>query len=388
MTCNKQLQSWLALHLVPGMGPVTCNKLVAYFGGPDKVFAASLSALRTVCRLRQESLAALSDEGRQNLLGLAREEIGRAADKNITIIAFDDPLYPSLLKNIHDPPPVLYVLGNPGILNCKGIGMVGSRAATHYGRSIAHKMASNLARQGFTIISGMALGIDTAAHNGAIAAEGRTIAVLGCGLDIIYPPGNHRLYKDIGSSGAVVSEYPLGTLPDNFRFPARNRIISGLSLGVVVVEAANRSGSLITASHALEQGREVFAVPGRIDSVKSAGTHNLLQQGAKLVHSIDDIVEEFSTLSPDYNQTNPTRDNSEQENTAQLNQQEFTLLACLDVYPQTIDELVRESGFTTQKTNELLLLLELKGFVDSLPGKSFQKSSTLTVSKDELVPKI
>ena len=362
----------MALHLVPGMGPVTCNKLVVHFGTPSKVLAATIKDLTAVCRLRRESLDALNPDGRQNLIELAKDEIEQASERNITIIACDDPLYPSLLKNIHDPPVVLYVLGKPEMLNCKGIGIVGSRAATHYGRSIAEQMANSLARQGFTIISGMALGVDTAAHKGALAAEGSTIAVLGCGLDIIYPPGNHGLYKDIAFSGAVVSEYPLGTLPDNFRFPARNRIISGLSLGVVVVEAANRSGSLITASHALEQGREVFAVPGRIDSVKSAGTHTLLQQGAKLVHSVNDIAEEFIYAAPLENQVD-TGNEEEQEFFAQLNQEEKALLTCLEVYPRTIDEIVRESGFTPQKANELLLLLELKGMVHPLPGKCYQR---------------
>jgi len=360
------------------MGPVTCNKLVVHFGTPAKVLAATIQELTSVCRLRQESLNALSADGRQNLIELAKEEIEQAAEKNITIIACDDPLYPSLLKNIHDPPVVLYVLGKPEVLNCKGIGIVGSRAATHYGRSIAEQMANSLVRQGFTIISGMALGVDTAAHKGTLAAEGRTIAVLGCGLDIIYPPGNHMLYKDIALSGAVVSEYPLGTLPDNFRFPARNRIISGLSLGVVVVEAANRSGSLITASHALEQGREVFAVPGRIDSVKSAGTHTLLQQGAKLVHSVNDIAEEFLHATPLENQVDTGNGGREQEFFAQLNQEEKALLACLEVYPRTIDEIVRESGFAPQKANELLLLLELKGMVHPLPGKCYQRTASLS----------
>jgi DNA processing protein len=328
---------------------------VVHFGTPSKVLAATIKDLTAVCRLRRESLDALNPDGRQNLIELAKDEIEQASERNIIIIACDDPLYPSLLKNIHDPPVVLYVLGKPEMLNCKGIGIVGSRAATHYGRSIAEQMANSLARQGFTIISGMALGVDTAAHKGALAAEGSTIAVLGCGLDIIYPP-----------------EYPLGTLPDNFRFPARNRIISGLSLGVVVVEAANRSGSLITASHALEQGREVFAVPGRIDSVKSAGTHTLLQQGAKLVHSVNDIAEEFIYAAPLENQVD-TGNEEEQEFFAQLNQEEKALLTCLEVYPRTIDEIVRESGFTPQKANELLLLLELKGMVHPLPGKCYQR---------------
>jgi DNA processing protein len=374
---SKNLHSWLALHLVPGMGSVTCNRLVTHFGSPDRVLSASISDLTAVCRLRQESLAVLSEEGRKNLQALANDEIQQAASKNIKIITCYDPLYPSLLKNIHNPPVVLYVLGNPELLNCKGIGVVGSRAATHYGRSIAQKMANSLANQSFTIISGMALGIDTAAHNGALAAEGTTIAVLGCGLDVIYPPSNHRLYRDIASSGAVVSEYPLGTKPDNFRFPARNRIISGLSLGIVVVEAANRSGSLITAKHALEQGREVFAVPGRIDSVKSAGTHVLLQQGAKLVHSVSDIVEEFSYAAPLEKHGNTYQDNTAQELFEQMNQDEAALFKCLDVYPRTIDEIVRESGFTPQKTNELLLMLELKGFVEPLPGKSYQRCTHL-----------
>ena len=375
MTKEDHLRSWLTLHLVPGMGPVTCSRLVTHFGGPDKVLAADTDALRAVCRLRQETLEALSGEGRENLATLAGDEIYKAAAKNIAIIAWDDPRYPPLLRNIHDPPVVLYVLGNPALLCCKGIGIVGSRAATHYGRSIAAQMARSLVIRGFTIISGMALGIDTAAHRGALAEAGSTIAVLGCGLDIIYPPGNHALYKAIGSSGAIVSEYPLGTLPDNFRFPARNRIISGLSLGILVVEATNRSGSLITANHALEQGREVFAVPGRIDSVKSAGTHKLLQEGAKLVHSVNDIAEEFLYAPLPETQVDAGKAEREQEFFAELNQEEASLLACLDVYPRTIDELARESGFAPQKVNELLLFLELKGKVHTLPGKCYQRAA-------------
>ena len=378
MANRKYLQSWLALHLVPGMGPVTCHKLADYFGGPDKVLSATIPDLAAVCRLRPESMSALSTAGRQTLKTLANDEIDKAAENNISIIACDDPLYPPLLKNIHDPPVILYVLGKPEVLNCRGIGMVGSRAATHYGRSIAEEMAKSLARQGFTIISGMALGIDTAAHKGALAAEGTTIAVLGCGLDIVYPPGNRKLHKDIAISGAVVSEYPLGTLPESFRFPARNRIISGMSLGVVVVEAATRSGSLITAGYALEQGREVFAVPGRIDSVKSAGAHTLLQQGAKLVHSVNDIAEEFLPVGPLEKHDCAGQEEKEQQLLAQLDHEEALLFGCLDVYPRTIDEIVRESGFTTRKTNELLLLLELKGMVQPLPGKCYQRVANLS----------
>ncbi|NOQ66520.1 MAG: DNA-protecting protein DprA, partial [Desulfobacterales bacterium] len=266
----------------------------------------------------------------------------------------------------------------PELLTCRGMGIVGSRAATHYGKDIAQQMAGSLSRQGFTTISGLALGIDTAAHNGALAAEGKTIAVLGCGLDIVYPPSNHNLYKRIASAGAVVSEYPLGTKPDSFRFPARNRIISGLSLGIVVVEAANRSGSLITASHALEQGREVFAVPGRIDSVKSAGTHTLLQQGAKLVHSINDIVEEFPANVFQQSVEEAGMEEDEQVFFENLSQEEAELFEFIGVYPRTFDEIIKDSGFTPQRINEVLLLLELKGMVQTLPGKSYQRVTSLS----------
>ncbi len=375
MATIHSLQAWLALHLAPGMGPVTCCKLVDHFGSPEKVLAAPVAELAALCRLRRESRTALGEGNRDDLLEQAQKEIDRAAGKNVSLLALDDPRYPPLLKNIHDPPAVLYVLGDPKALQGKNIGMVGSRAASHYGKSIALQMAEGLANRDFTIVSGMALGIDTAAHTGALAAKGRTIAVLGCGIDVIYPPGNRKLYSEISASGAIVSEYPLGTLPESFRFPARNRIISGLSLGIVVVEAAKRSGALITAQNALEQGREVFAVPGRIDSVKSAGTHTLLQQGAKLVHSIDDIVEEFSAVVLPPQDAGTGREDADQVLQEKLSREEAELFRVLEVYPRTFDDIVKESGFNAQQANELLLLLELKGMVDLLPGKSYQKKT-------------
>ncbi len=371
------IRAWLALHLAPGMGPRTCTKLVANFGSPEKVLASRSSELKSVCPLKKESLEALCGAGRQDLEDLVAEESSLAAEKNILILSCDDPRYPALLKNIHDPPVVLYVYGSPELLNCRGIGIVGSRAATQYGKSVAEQIGNGMARKGFTIISGMALGIDTAAHKGALAAEGKTIAVLGCGLDIVYPPGNRNLYKDIAGAGAVISEYPLGTEPENFRFPARNRIISGMSLGIVVVEAANRSGSLITASHGLEQGREVFAVPGRIDSIKSAGTHALLQQGAKLVHSIDNIIEDLPSTSFQQSFTEMEKDEEEQIPVENLNCEEAELFRFIEVYPRTFDQIVEDSGLSVQQINELLLHLELKGMVESLPGKSYQRATSL-----------
>lgn len=379
MSSLKGAQAWLALHLTPGLGPVTCHKLVAHFGIPEEVLSADGSALKSVCTLRKESLEWLCGQGRKTLESLVEEESCRASEKNILIIPCDDPRYPVLLKNIHDPPVVLYVYGMADSINCRGIGIVGARAATQYGKSAAEHLGNSLARRGFTIVSGMALGVDTAAHRGALAAKGKTIAVLGCGLDIVYPPANNDLYNSIAGSGAVVSEYPLGTEPENFRFPARNRIISGLSQGIVVVEAAQRSGSLITASHALEQGREVFAVPGRIDSAKSAGTHGLLQQGAKLVHSVDDICEEFSASRFHHN-FEKTEEN-QQASVESLSREEGDLLKFIEVYPRSFDQIVKESGFAVQQINELLLHLELKGVVESLPGKSYQRTTTLSVNK-------
>jgi len=372
---RRHIEAWLTLHLAPSLGSTSCRKLVEHFGSPERVLSATASQLKEAAsRVRQKAIAALCGDGKEGLGLAARQELERAEELGIEFFTIDDPRYPVLLKNIHDPPIILYVLGNTEALEGRGIAMVGSRAATHYGRDVAGQLAEGLARQGFTIVSGMALGIDTESHKGALAAGGRTIAVLGCGLDVIYPPSNQLLYKQISESGAVVSEYPLGTEPDNFRFPARNRIISGLSLGVVVVEATKRSGSLITANHALEQGREIFAVPGRIDSMKSAGSHTLLQEGAKLVLNINDIIEELAPtmqIQPAAGLSQAAKNSASMEG---LSPEEEKIYGFLEVYPSSIDEIIRQSGFTPQKANELLLMMELKGIVESLPGKSYRKS--------------
>lgn len=361
---------WLTLSFTAGLGATACRKLVEHFGTPARALSAGRRELAAAPGISQPQVEALvaGDPGRA---AKAAAELDRVRELGFHLLTLDDPQYPYQLKNIHAPPPVLYVKGSPAALDCRGLGIVGSRAATSYGRGVAARIATGLAQRGFTIISGLALGIDTEAHKGALAAAGLTVAVLGCGLDIVYPEENRGLFQKISENGAVISEYPLGTKPDGFRFPARNRIISGLSLGVLVVEAAPRSGSLITAGHALEQGREVFAVPGRVDSFKSSGTHSLLKQGAKLVQGIDDILEELPPMAGAV--TGIETGGAAGPDLDALDPEERGLFEVLEVYPRTIDEIVRDAGRPAAKISELLLLLELKGMVEALPGKCFRR---------------
>jgi DNA processing protein len=298
-----------------------------------------------------------------------QQELEKAWENGVSLITWDSDAYPQLLREIHNPPIVLYVKGRPEILSHPGIALVGSRAATSYGKKTAENLASNLAGYEITVISGMALGIDAAAHRGALSAGGTTVAVLGCGPNIIYPPQNRSLYEEIVERGAVVSEYPLDTQPENFRFPARNRIISGLSLGVVVVEAAQRSGSLITAEMALEQGREVFAVPGRIDSLKSAGCHRLLQEGAKLVRSVEDILSELPGQLPPARKAGDG--GREEKARPPLNGDEKLIFSSLDVYPKNIEDIITTTGLPAHAVAGGLLHLELHGLIEVLPGRQY-----------------
>ncbi len=361
---EKLLEEWLALYLTPGLGSVWARRLAEYFGGPGKVFQAGQKALGRIPGLRKDAVAAL---GKGPDIRRVAGELEKAEKIGAKLIFYHENVYPEALREIHNPPLVLYVKGIPEIIRRPGIGIVGSRAATVYGQRIAGDLAARLSRNELTIISGLALGIDTAAHQGALAAEGKTIAVLGCGLDIAYPFQNRKLAEKIGRTGALVTEYPFGTRPDAFRFPARNRIISGLSLGVVVVEAARRSGSLITAELALDQGREVFAVPGRIDSVKSEGAHRLLQNGAKLVHTVKDILEELRPADVTGEETG--KDTGVQP---ELAAEEKKLLEVIDLYPQTVDEIIRKSKLPAHKVNEILLIMELKGVVEVMAGRQYQ----------------
>ncbi|MCB2183465.1 MAG: DNA-processing protein DprA [Desulfobulbaceae bacterium] len=357
----------LALFLTPGLGVRGWQKLIDVYADPAVVLNTDPAKIRKQVRgVNDKVIAALDKDA---LRKAAEEELNRAEKQGIGILSQQDEAYPELLRTIYDPPILLYVKGNPSLLRSPCIGMVGARAASVYGQRIAGDLAKRLSLRGMTVVSGLALGIDAAAHKGALNGSRATIGVLGCGLDIIYPRQNSSLYEEIEGCGAIVSEYRLGSQPEAFRFPARNRIISGLSLGVVVVEAAKRSGSLITAGLALDQGREVFAIPGRIDSCKSEGTHRLLQEGAKLVHTVEDILEELPYNVPADNTSSLPKGKAE----VQLTEEEEKLFTFLDVYPQTIDEITIRSGIMVQKVNELLLLLELKGVVESIAGGKYQK---------------
>jgi len=289
-------------------------------------------------------------------------EIEKANKQKVSIITLFDEDYPERLKEIYDPPPVLYVKGNKSVLRDKAIAIVGSRKASTYGRRVAVNFAKELALMNINIVSGMARGIDSFAHKGAIEAGGPTTAVFGCGIDIVYPPENEALMQEIIEYGCVVSSFPFGTEPLPGNFPARNRIISGLALGTLVVEAAERSGSLITADFSLDQGREVFAIPGNIYSPYSKGTHKLIKQGAKLVESVEDILDELFLESP------INKNKEEKIDVENLTVSEKSLYNLIDYHPIQIEELIEKSQFDSNSVSAILTRLELKGLILALPG--------------------
>lgn len=353
----------LTLSFIPGVGPVMFWRLVRHFGSPGDAIHASCKELKSVSGISTKNIEGFGklDLYRQQ----AMKELRALEERGARAVNFTDPHYPELLRRISDPPPVLFVQGTLEILNRPAVAIVGSRAATSYGCRVSRSLAGALADNEFVVVSGLALGVDREAHVGALAVKGKTVAVLGCGLDIIYPRQNSSLFGDIGKHGALVTEYPLGTRPEGFRFPARNRIISGLSQGVVVVEAARKSGSLITAQLALDEGREVFAVPGQVNSSKSRGAHWLLQQGAKLVESADDIMEELYPLQAI---EKGEKGRKESGKIKKLDPDAQLLLQYLDSYPCSRDHLVERMEMPVARVSELLLLLELEGIIEMLPG--------------------
>jgi len=356
--------SWLALKMIPNLGNITYRRLLDRFGDPTNVFNARLHELLKVEGIRvQTAKRIVSNEWE----GDPQQELQRLRKIGARLITIFDSSYPMDLKQIHDPPPLLYIKGNDLPSKETMIAVVGSRNPSHYGLKVTEEICQGLAMLNIVVVSGMAKGIDAAAHWGCLRRKGFTIAVLGSGIDVIYPSSNVKLYHYIAENGSVITEFPLGTPPEGRNFPIRNRIISGLSKGVVVVEASRRSGSLITASLALEQGREVFAVPGSIESYKSTGTHLLIKQGAKLVENADDILQELGLSSPS------SRDGAPPKKVAlpPLEEDETRIFDILSNYPIHIDHIVRSSKFDSAKVASILTGLELKGVIKQLPGKMF-----------------
>lgn len=361
---------WVALALIPGVGARTFHRLLQRFGSPEQVFAASRRTLEEIPGLKQKSVEVI--KSRTVVEESTRRELGRLRELNLRLLRWGTPEYPPLLSNISDPPALLYVKGHLAADDARAVAVVGSRHPSAYGLTVCKKLCVELAWQGWTVVSGMARGIDSAAHLGALEGGGRTLAVLGTGVDVVYPTENRKLYERITDSGAVISELPLGTPPDPGNFPVRNRLISGLALGVVVVEATAKSGSLITARMALEQGRQVFAVPGPLDREGVAGPHRLIKEGAKLVERAADITEELRPMvSPRTvgGSVRPERD--EGAPGVALAERERKIWDLLGVEPLHIDPIARQVGLSAAQTAEVLLRLELMGLVEQLPGTLF-----------------
>ena len=370
---------WLAISLTPGLGPTKARKLVEHFGSAEAVFHASLTELESTGIQAVSAQSIATGKSAE----LAREEIARAAAAGVTVLSLEDPCYPPRLKEIYDPPLVLYVRGNPEVLTQPGIAMVGTRHPTPYGSGMAERLACDLAVQGLVIISGMARGVDTASHRGAIAAKGKTVAVFGTGVDVIYPKENSRLSEQIlALGGALISEFRLGTFAAPQNFPIRNRILSGMSVGVLVLEAAEYSGTRITARCALEQNRDVFAVPGNVTNKNSWGPNTLIKQGAKLVATWEDVWEDLPTevkiaLTPAASPESASGSSASLFPDEGLPPHEKRILGLLKADEAThIDELVEklEQEMSSSEIFAALFELELTGKVRQMPGKNFVKS--------------
>ena len=363
---GKDCVPWLALGRVNRLGCVGFKRLAEYFGDPTQAFSASEAELGEIPGLDREAIAGLL---RFSQWEEVEQEGRRALAAGAGILPFNAPDYPGRLRTLPDPPPFLYVKGQLRPEDDRAVAVVGSRSASEYGLRITRELAQGLAGMGFTVVSGMARGIDGEAHKSALSAGGRTLAVLGSGVDVVYPPEHEDLYRTLCERGAIVSEQPIGTPPFSYNFPSRNRLISGLSLGVVVVEATEKSGSLITASLALEQGREVFAVPGEAGASRSRGTHRLIRQGAKLVEGVQDIVEEIAPQL--VRRAGALEGASQRRVPAGLSVEARKVFELVEIHPLQIDEVIQKSGLSAAKVSELLLELELQGLLKQLPGKRF-----------------
>jgi DNA processing protein len=360
-------EALVALNMIEHVGPIRLRQLLEVFGDPTAILKASKGQLLKVHGIGEDTATAISNW--QTTVDLAAE-LKRVAEFGCHIVIQADEEYPELLRQIYDPPIVLYVKGSLMPKDKNAVAMVGSRQTTHYGIETARKLAYQLGYLGVTVVSGGARGIDTAAHQGALNAKGRTVAVLGTGINIVFPSENAELFERIAANGAVLTQFPFNRTADKQTFPIRNRIVAGMSLGTVVVEANLTSGALITANFATEYGRQVFAVPGRIDSPRSKGCHDLIKKGAKLCEGAEDILSEFEYLFPASNRP------AGQQNALTLSETEQKVYDALqDNDELAMDEVIRATGLATSVVSVALLSLEMKKLIRQLPGKLFIRNT-------------
>ena len=371
---SKDILDWLTLHSVSGLGPVAFSALLRQFSSPGEVLRATRERLCTAPGIGPELAGAIHTDRDPSW---AEEQLQRAEDARVRLLTLLCPDYPAYLRETYAPPPILYVLGKIDVCAQPTVAIVGSRSFTSYGREVAFQMSGELVRRGITVVSGLATGIDTHVHRGALAERGYTVAVLGSGLDRPYPPQNRDLFHIINETGATLSEFPMGASAEAHNFPRRNRIISGLSLGVLVIEAGERSGALITARLALDQNREVFAIPGPVHSGRSRGTNRLIRQGAVLVQSVEDILDELrphlSRIPPRNTRPKPATELPE------LSKRERQVYECLSPdLPAHIDTIAERTDMPSASVLSVLLSLELAGVAEQRPGKHYVRKPVRT----------
>lgn len=365
-------EALIALNMLEHVGPVRLRQLLQHFGDAPAILGASRAALARVPGIGAETASAIA--GWESRLDLTAE-LQRIRDFDCHVLTQDDAEYPELLRQIYDPPIVLYVKGRLEARDKNAVAMVGSRRTSHYGLETARKLAYQLAYIGVTVVSGGARGIDTAAHQGALTAKGRTVAVLGTGINLVFPPENAQLFDRIAAQGAVLTQFPFNRQADRQTFPIRNRIVAGITLGTLVVEAGLNSGALITANMAVENGRQVFAVPGRIDSPQSKGCHDLIKKGAKLCEGAEDVLGEFEYLFPPSNRPSAS-DGTTALPALELLPNEQRVLAEVDSEERTMDEIIARAGLPASAVSVALLGLEMKRLVRQLPGRLFVREAS------------
>jgi len=375
MLSSRSLRPWFMLRAVPGVGDAILLKLVQSFGSPESVLAATQVELEEA-GCRPPLVEAIRHGPDSVAIRQLEQEVTQLGCQRVTVLTYHDEQYPALLRMIPDPPPLLYLRGTLLDTDRHAVAVVGTRKVSAAGRVFAEELARALALMGFTIVSGLARGVDAAAHRGALAGQGRTLAVMGCGLDRTYPADHRQLREAIERQGAVLSELSLGSAPHSYHFPRRNRIISGLALGVVVTEATIESGSLITARLAAEQGREVFAVPGFVNAASSRGPNSLIKDGARLVESAQDVLDELlPQLDAAFRRRLEARTEADGQARVHLGKEEMLVYDALTAVPQSVDDIIRRSGLAASHVTGILLALELKNCVRQMPGNEYVRQA-------------